>query len=294
MSGEVKVISSGYQYDEVNGEQITLSKLNRQVEDATLEIQAGAVDTRELADNSVTADKLDTEISAQLGVPDGAVTNAKLAASLIVPVSKGGTGGTTAPTGRAGLGVAGVGAVEQALLTGTYSIYNHASETVDPEEGLRGDDEAFWLVADDNGDSMELTLATYNTSSKVKIDCVIHCDTDYFSVAVGFKLQRSIDSGSSWTDLGLGDSSSTRVRITFLGQHGDNDRNMGKGVYTFVDEPNFLGDVMYRVLMTVHPNNRLYINRDYGIDRDGDAGGVSTAEYRCSSNMVAQEIRAAG
>lgn len=76
MSGEVKV-TPGYVFDE-NGELVTLGKLNRLIADAVARLLAGSVTARELADGSINADKLDANISAQLGVADGSVTTAKL------------------------------------------------------------------------------------------------------------------------------------------------------------------------------------------------------------------------
>ena len=77
MSGEIET-KSGYVFDVAGNESIDLSKLNRIVADAVLRIFAGSVTAREIADGSITADKLDAEIAAQLGIPDGSITTAKL------------------------------------------------------------------------------------------------------------------------------------------------------------------------------------------------------------------------
>jgi len=78
MSGEIS-ITPGYVFDEINGETMTLAKLNQLIGSMVAQIDAGAVGTRELADGSITADKLDADISAQLGIPDGSITTLKLA-----------------------------------------------------------------------------------------------------------------------------------------------------------------------------------------------------------------------
>ena len=57
---------------------VTYADLNAVVGQLTLRIKAGAVTARELADGSIPADKVSADFSAQLGVPDGAVTTAKL------------------------------------------------------------------------------------------------------------------------------------------------------------------------------------------------------------------------
>jgi hypothetical protein len=60
-----------------NIENITPDKLN-DLGLPVLRVQAGAIATRELADGSISADKLDVDLEAQLGVPDGSVTTAKI------------------------------------------------------------------------------------------------------------------------------------------------------------------------------------------------------------------------
>lgn len=77
MSGEIEV-SPGFLFETADSETLTYAKLNKLVEDLVLRIMAGAVTNRELADGTITADKLDPSISAQLGVADGSVTTAKI------------------------------------------------------------------------------------------------------------------------------------------------------------------------------------------------------------------------
>jgi hypothetical protein len=75
MSGEIQV-TPGLVLE--SGELLTYDKLNKMVRDAVLRIMAGAVGARELADGSINADKIDADLSAQLGVQDGSVTSAKI------------------------------------------------------------------------------------------------------------------------------------------------------------------------------------------------------------------------
>lgn len=77
MSGEID-ITPGYVFDEANNEIVTLTKLNQLVADMIARLQAGGVTARELADGSITSDKLDAAIAAQLGIPDGSITTAKI------------------------------------------------------------------------------------------------------------------------------------------------------------------------------------------------------------------------
>lgn len=76
MSGEIS-ITPGYIFNE-DGELVTLDKLNKLIQDAVARLLAGSVTARELADGSINADKLDTNLNAQLGVQDGSVTTNKL------------------------------------------------------------------------------------------------------------------------------------------------------------------------------------------------------------------------
>jgi hypothetical protein len=77
MSGEID-LSSGYVFDEADGEVVTLDKLNRMVQDAVARIKAGAVTSRELADGSISSDKLAEDLSSQFGVADGSITSNKI------------------------------------------------------------------------------------------------------------------------------------------------------------------------------------------------------------------------
>jgi hypothetical protein len=80
MSSGAVDITPGYLFNEDDsGETLTYAKLNKMPAEAILRIQAGAVTARELADGSITADKLDAAIEAQLGLADGSVTSSKLA-----------------------------------------------------------------------------------------------------------------------------------------------------------------------------------------------------------------------
>jgi len=78
MSGEVD-LTHGFLFPEGSEEQVvTFGQLNKLVTDLVLRVMANAITARELADGSITADKLDADISAQLGIPDGSITTAKL------------------------------------------------------------------------------------------------------------------------------------------------------------------------------------------------------------------------
>ena len=180
-------------------------------------------------------------------------------------------------------------AFAQAMLTGTQDVYNHSSYSVDPVEGAVGDDEAFWLVEDDNSDSMDLSL-TVASDSKVKLTVDLETDTNNGTVAVAARVQRTVDSGTTWTDLPTGDAASTRVRVAFTNHHGTDQRSTARSTWHYIDSPASTS-VRYRVIYTVHPDYHIYLNREYDLDNDGDAGGVSTAEYRSTSYFLAEEIQ---
>lgn len=286
-SGSVE-ITPGKVFNEQDGETVDLEKLNRMVQEAVLRIAENAVTAREIKDGSITSDKLADQISAQLGVPNGSVTIGKLAAGFVLTLAKGGTGQTTLDACMDQF-THPANAV-QVLLTGTNLVYNHSSETVDPAEGVRGADDAFWLVEDDNGTEAVVSITPRKVNSKVKFECVMHCDNNSSNVATAFKLQRSTDGGSSWDDLGLGDASSTRVRISFIAPRGLENRSLGVANYSYIDTPGVDTEVQYRLLYSCVGGNKIVLNRDWGIDDSGDAGGVTSPEYRCSSVLNVQEL----
>jgi len=75
MSGGTS-ITPGHTWTSV--ETVTAARLNKMVRDAIVQVSAGAITARELADGSISADKLAVELEAQLGVADGSVTTAKI------------------------------------------------------------------------------------------------------------------------------------------------------------------------------------------------------------------------
>jgi len=79
MSGEIEVVAPGYTFNEDSEEIVTLGKLNKIVRDMVLKIMAGAITSRELADGAISSDKLADEIAAQMAIPNGSITTAKLA-----------------------------------------------------------------------------------------------------------------------------------------------------------------------------------------------------------------------
>lgn len=79
-SGEVD-ITPGYQFSA--DERLTIAKLNLLVAGLLLRIKEGSITTRELADGSISSDKLAVDLAAQLALADGAVTTAKLAATAV-------------------------------------------------------------------------------------------------------------------------------------------------------------------------------------------------------------------
>ena len=74
MSGSIDIIP-GYKFGD---EPITLEKLDAMVTDLVARIGAGQVTARELADGAINSDKLDINLAAQLGIPEGSITMNKL------------------------------------------------------------------------------------------------------------------------------------------------------------------------------------------------------------------------
>jgi microcystin-dependent protein len=80
MSGEIQVTPTVLLEDE---QVLTYEKLRDLIEGLTAEILAGAITDRELAAGTISADKLDAAVASQMGLPDGAVTTAKLATNAL-------------------------------------------------------------------------------------------------------------------------------------------------------------------------------------------------------------------
>lgn len=86
MSGEIDATPG---FTPTDGVPWTNAELAAIVASGVWRVQDGAIGTRELADGSITADKLDSEISAQMGTPDGSITTAKLATDCLAASAAG-------------------------------------------------------------------------------------------------------------------------------------------------------------------------------------------------------------
>ena len=245
---------------------------------------AGAVTVSTVSDNAITLAKLEDGTQGDVLYYGASGAPARLGAGTSGQVLK--TQGTGANPVWATLAVP---AFEQTTLTGTQEVYNHSSESVDPVEGTRGDDEAFWLVEDDNSDSMDSSI-TITSGSKVKLTVDLEVDTNNGAVCTGVRVQRTLDDGTTWTDLPRGDEASTRVRCAFTIMHGYQERNIGRSTWHYIDSPSATS-ARYRVIYTCYPGHRLYLNRDYSLDSDGDAGSATIAEYRTTSYFLLEEIQ---
>jgi len=72
MSGEIE-LTANYNLSDV--ETVTNAKANKLVNDLTGRVKQGSVGAREIAPGSISADLVDADFSAQLGVTDGSVTS---------------------------------------------------------------------------------------------------------------------------------------------------------------------------------------------------------------------------
>lgn len=66
-----------------NGELLTAEILQEVLDELTAEVLAGTLTAREIADGSIPESKLDAAVRSQLGLPDGSVTTAKIAAGAL-------------------------------------------------------------------------------------------------------------------------------------------------------------------------------------------------------------------
>ena len=281
----------------------------------TVKIDNNAVTSEKLGDLAVTTARLNNSAVTTNKIADDAITSEKIGDDEVsLPKLTHGTKGdilyygTSGAPARLSAGTSGqflktqgsgqnptwadvpaaISAFEQVTLTGTSMVYNHSSHGTDPVVGSFGDDEAFWLVEDDNSDSMDLSL-TIASTSKVKLTVDLETDTDHQQVCTSVRVQRSTDSGVTWTDMPRGDAASTRVRVAFTTQHGFDARSTGRSSWHYIDSPSSTS-VRYRVIYGVQSTHKIYLNRETSYDADGDAGSVTDAEYRTTSYFLAEEI----
>lgn len=177
----------------------------------------------------------------------------------------------------------------QQTLTGTFEWYNHATFTNAPAEGSVGAQSAFWLIEDDNGDQAQIAITPRSVNSKIQISFSLFLDSNGRTAPFAGKLQRSINGGLSWTDLAVGDSSSTRVAVTFSGSQSYGSYGLIPTSYQFIDDPLTTGEVLYRILITIYPGYVVQLNRELDLDADPE-GTVTPPEYRTSSNFTALEL----
>ena len=246
---------------------------------------AGAVTVSSVSDNAITPAKMEDGTQGDILIYGASGAPERLGFGTSGQFLK--TQGTGANAVWADVPTA-IPAFEQVTLTGTNMVYNNSSHGTSPVEGSFGDDEAFWLVQDDNSDSMDLSL-TIASTSKVKLTVDLETDTDHHQVCTSVRVQRSTDSGATWTDMPRGDAASTRVQVAFTTQHGYDARNTGRSSWHYIDSPSSTS-VRYRVIYGLQSGHKIYLNREASYDSDGDAGSVSDAEYRTTSYFLAEEI----
>ena len=104
--------------------------------DGTWSVKPGGIGTDEVADGSITEAKLADGILSG-GVADGSVTVDKLADEFILPVSKGGTGATTAAQARTNLGIT-ASNINAAPATHTHAASDITSGAIPVSHGGTG------------------------------------------------------------------------------------------------------------------------------------------------------------
>jgi hypothetical protein len=283
MSGVVTVTAG---YGLPAGGVLTTSKLNRLGAEVSARIGAGEIGTRELADGSIPLDKLDADIQAQVGVANGAISTAKLAANAL---SADGTGrskmGALFVTeakladGAVGADALGAGAVTAGKLASGIGVGNVAMGTLTSVVTLAAN---AWV--DITG--LTVTITPSRNASKVLI--MVHVTgsnsgTGASTMGLFLRLKRG------GTVLTTGTASGSRVSCMGVIQGSISGVAAPvNGALIFLDTPGSTGAATYQVQARTYVSgggNHLQINRGRT-----DTDSADFARGACS--IVAMELLA--
>lgn len=214
-------------------------------------------------------------------------------------------------------------AISQKILTRANRWYNgsstnstqqrNTSPPINPTSNAEGEyrsENTWWLVEEATDTTSTGTRAAVgekfliddlqlkSTNSYVKLSTTIHTDTNSSNVAPGFLLQKSTDGGLNWSAVTIaaayGSTVNHRIEATFVGVHGRGDRGMCSNSYSFIDMNPGTTTPQYRILISLHPEYYVYLNRDYNLDSGGSGIGSNDTDrnslFRATSIFTAEEI----
>ena len=282
MSGEIE-LTLDQLLDEINGESLTLARINQLLQGITVRVSADAVTAREIADGSIGADKLESDISAQIGIPNNSISTAKL-------VDRSVTGAKIALDGVAaeninsdvagdGLSQAGDGSLDVyvdgislELSGGKVQVKDDGVTTArildaavtaaklatdaKPQllQAVNTDDDIVSVSTWTDVPDLSQAITPHGAGSKVLVTAVVNLGSvsaTYADVAV--RVLRGV------TVLGVGDDGTpVGVWARFTGTE------QKVLVYSYLDSPATGSEVTYKVQVTRNPTGNVYVNEIVG------------------------------
>jgi hypothetical protein len=251
---------------------LTAELLNDMVADMTAQVDEGAVGLVELADGSIPAAKLDPTIQQQLGVEDGSVTTAKLAAGCFsadaagrAKMADGFVTGAELATGaviEAKLAANAVTAAKLAAAVVTANVQNAVLTN------------AFTLASGAWRDTgLSVTITPRRSTSKIWLMAMVHGSSgNYNAVALRFVC--------NGTEIGIGDAAGSRTRCgTTLApsSYATLPDYMGSTATSSFMHAHGVTTALTFKVQAYHESQTIYINRSRDdSDSERSARGVST------------------
>jgi hypothetical protein len=252
---------------------LTVEALNDLVADMTAQVDEGAVGLEALADGSIPAAKLDPNIQQQLGVEDGSVTVAKLAAGCL---SADATGRAKMADGFVTDAELATGAViEATLAANAVTAAKLAPAVVTANVQNTTLTNAFTLASGAWRDTgLSVTITPRRSTSKIWLMAMVHGSSDdYNSVGLRF-----VCNGSA---IGVGDAVGSRLQCgatmaTGAAYNYADDYSGATAGMSFMHAHGVLTALTFKV-QAYHASATIYVNRSK-TDADGEVvpRGVST------------------
>lgn len=218
-------------------------------------------------------------------------------------------------------------AISQKILTRANRWYNgtstnetqqtNTSSPINPSsdaEGVYRSENTWWLVEEATNSTSRFAsggatratvgekfliddLTLKSTNSYVKLSTTIHTDTDSGDIVPGFLLQKSTDDGLNWSAVTIAAEHADpddRIEATFVGLKDRGRRGMCSNSYSFIDMNPGTTTPQYRILISVHRDYFVYLNRDGSLDGANSGTGSDSVDreslFRATSIFTAEEI----